>query len=124
MGIKSLFAIPWEKSCEKAKHQNDSEIIEKQRTIIINHNIGKKVWGQLIMLYNEQGEAELITRRFCVPALAASAYVNHLADYTSLSKYGFECHIVCEPGVVTCNYARTGWLKQLIQMSKEASKND
>lgn len=124
MGIRTLFTIPWEESCAKARHQIDSEIYENQRAIIINHNIGKKVWGQLIMVYNEQGEPELITRRFCVPPLALSAYINHLVDYMSLSKYGIECHIVCEPGVVTCNYCRTGWLKQLIKLSKESQKNE
>lgn len=124
MGIRSLFAETWEVAREKAQHQKNSEILEEHRTIIINHNLRKWVWGQLIMRYNKQGEAELITRRFCVPPLALSAYFNHLIDFVALRKYGIECHVVCEPGVVTCNYTKTGWLKKLIKMSKEACANE
>lgn len=117
MGIRALFNATWKEVYRGAVKYGDSDILPEQRVIIVNRNIGRFVWGQLIMMFDEEGALSLVTSRFCMTALAIPAYLHILEQAESLENAGIVCNVAFEKGLVTCTYSRKGWLERVAQES-------
>ena len=64
MGIRNLFKATWDQVYRSAVEYSNSDVLHEQRIIIVNRNIGKLLWGQLIMMFDEEGKMCLVTSRF------------------------------------------------------------
>lgn len=117
MGIRALFNATWDQVYRGAVGYGNSDIIPEQRVIIVNRDIKRLIWGQLIMMFDEDGTMSLITSRFCVTPLAISAYLHTLEQVKRLQNAGIVCNVAFEKGLVTCTYSRTGWLERVAQVS-------
>lgn len=121
MAIRQLFEATWDQVYKGALKYGDSDIFPDQRIIIVNRNIKRLVWGQLIMMFDEDGKMCLITSRFCVTPLALPAYLHTLEQAKRLRDAGIVCNVAFEKGLVTCTYSRVGWLQRVAQASSAAS---
>ena len=117
MAIRKLFDATWDQVYRGAIKYGDSDILTDQRVIIINRNVGRLVWGQLIMMFDEDGKMCLITSRFCIPQLSLPAYIHTLEQAKRLRENGVVCNVAFEKGLVTCTYSRVGWLERVAQAS-------
>lgn len=117
MGIRALFNATWDQVYRGAVGYGDSDILPDQRVIIVNRNLGRLVWGQLIMMFDEEGKMSLITSRFCVTPLAFAAYLHTLEQVGRLRDAGIVCNVAFEKGLVTCTYSRVGWLECVAEFS-------
>lgn len=117
MGIRALFDANWEQVYRGAVKYGDSDILPEQRVIIVNRNVGRLVWGQLIMMFDEEQKMSLITSRFCVTPLAIPAYLHTLEQVNRLRRENIVCNVAFEKGLVTCTYSRVGWLERVAQDS-------
>lgn len=121
MAIRQLFEATWDQVYKGALKYGDSDVFPDQRIIIINRNIKRLVWGQLIMMFDEDGKMCLITSRFCVTPMALPAYLHTLEQAKRLRDAGIVCNVAFEKGLVTCTYSRVGWLQRVAQASSAAS---
>lgn len=120
MAIRQLFNATWDQVYKGAVMYGDSDILPDQRVIIVNRNLKRLVWGQLIMMFDEDGTMCLITSRFCVPQLSLPAYLHTLEQAKRLKAAGIVCNVAFEKGLVTCTYSRVGWLQRVAQASSAA----
>lgn len=121
MAIRRLFDATWDQVYKGAVGYGDSDILTDQRVIIINRNVKRLIWGQLIMMFDEDGTMCLITSRFRVPWLSLPAYLHTLEQVKRLRSAGIVCNVAFEKGLVTCTYSRVGWLQRVAQYSSASS---
>ena len=117
MGIRTLFKATWDQVYRSAVEYSNSDVLHEQRIIIVNRNIGKLLWGQLIMMFDEEGKMCLVTSRFCVPQLSLPAYLHTLEQANRIRNSGIVCNVAFEKGLVTCTYSRVGWLERVARAS-------
>ena len=121
MSIRRLFDATWDQVYKGAIGYGDSDILTDQRVIIVNRNVKRLIWGQLIMMFDEDGTMCLITNRFRVPWLSLPAYLHTLEQVKRLRDAGIVCNVAFEKGLVTCTYSRVGWLQRVAQSSSVRS---
>ena len=51
MSIRRLFDATWDQVYKGAVGYGDSDILTDQRLIIVNRNVKRFIWGQLIMMF-------------------------------------------------------------------------
>lgn len=120
MAIRQLFNATWDQVYRGAVKYGDSDILPDQRVIIVNRNLKRLIWGQLIMMFDKDGTMCLITSRFCIPQLSLPAYLHTLEQSKRLKTSGIVCNVAFEKGLVTCTYSRVGWLQRVAQASSAA----
>ena len=122
MSIRRLFDATWDQVYKGAVGYGDSDILTDQRVIIVNRNVKRLIWGQLIMMFDEDGTMCLITSRYRVPWLSLTAYLHALEQAKRLRDAGIVCNVAFEKGLVTCTYSRVGWLQRVAQCSSASSR--
>lgn len=117
MAIRSLFNQKWENILPAAIRYEDSDILTEQKVIIINRNIHHLVWGQLILMFDDDDSVSLVTSRICVSQLAIPFCLHTLGQRRRLEKEGIVCNLAFDNGIVTVTYSKQGWLERVAQHS-------
>ena len=102
MGVKKLFNSKWGEVYRGVASYKSTDVLPEQHIIILNRSVGRFVWSQLIMMFDNNDEMSLLTSRLCISPLSLAAYLHMRLSVSRLRKAGIVCNIAFEKGLVTC----------------------